>query len=273
MHYTPWYARFAAGGTLLANTRRHEIVPLTLSRYLVALGYGTRKEAERIVRQRRVTTAAGAVLRDTDRYVHDDVFVDSAPLDAPPGSVLLLHKPVGYVCSLNDRPPMIYELLPANYPKRTPVMASIGRLDADTSGLLLVTDDGPLNHLLASPKSHVPKRYAMNLAEPLRGNEAERLASGTLMLKGETSALLPAEFIATGERGAEITVREGRYHQVRRMMAAIGHHVHTLQRVSLGPLVLGDLAEGQWRLLEASEIDDLRAAALDSKAIAKAAKS
>ncbi|QJR34634.1 pseudouridine synthase [Gemmatimonas groenlandica] len=244
---------------------------LTLSRYLVSLGHGTRKEAERIVRQRRVTTAAGVVLRDTDRYVHDDVFVDRTPLDAPPGSVVLLNKPAGYVCSLNDRPPMIYELLPANYPKRTPVMASIGRLDADTSGLLLVTDDGPLNHLLASPKSHVPKRYAMTLAEPLRGDEAELLASGTLLLKGETAPLLPAEFLATGERNADITVREGRYHQVRRMMAAIGNHVQALQRVALGPLVLGDLAEGHWRRLEAPEIDALRTVALEHKAIAKAA--
>lgn len=250
----------------------HVAVPLTLSRYLVALGHGTRKEAERIVRQRRVTTAAGAVLRDTDAYAHHDVFIDGEPLDAPPGSVILLNKPAGYVCSLNDRPPMIYELLPARYPKRTPVMASIGRLDADTSGLLLITDDGPLNHLLASPKSHVPKRYAMTLAEPLGGGEAEQFASGTLMLNGETTPLLPADFTATGERSAEITVREGRYHQVRRMMAAIGNHVHALQRIALGPLSLGDLAEGQWRLLEAGEIDELRTAALDHKAKAKAAK-
>jgi 16S rRNA pseudouridine516 synthase len=272
VHYTLWYGVFAAGSTPLAPRPTHDAVSLTLSRYLVALGYGTRKEAERIVRQRRVTTGAGAVLRDTDGYQHHDVFVDGAPLDAPPGSVILLHKPVGYVCSLNDRPPMIYELLPAHFPKRTPVMASIGRLDADTSGLLLITDDGPLNHLLASPKSHVPKRYAMTVAEPLRGDEADLVASGALMLKGEPTPLLPAEFTATGERSAEITVREGRYHQVRRMMAAIGHHVHTLQRVSLGPLGLGDIAEGTWRLLDAGEIDALRSAALAYKAVAKASK-
>ena len=112
----------------------------------------------------------------------------------------------------------------------------------------------------------------MTLAEPLRGDEAELLASGTLMLKGETTPLLPAEFIATGERGAEITVREGRYHQVRRMMAAIGNHVHALQRVALGPLTLGDLAEGQWRLLAVGEIEALRTAAREHKAIAKATK-
>ncbi|WP_373068096.1 pseudouridine synthase [Gemmatimonas sp.] len=243
---------------------------MTLSRYLVALGYGTRKEAERIVRQRRVTTFAGAVLRDTDAYVHADVRVDGTPLDAPPGSVILLHKPVGYVCSLNDRPPMMYELLPASYPKRTAVMASIGRLDADTSGLLLITDDGPLNHLLASPKSHVPKHYAMTLAEPLRGDEADLLASGTLLLKGETTPLLPALFTATGERSAEVTISEGRYHQVRRMMAAIGNHVHALQRVAIGPLALANLAVGTWRLLDAGEIHTLRTAALECKALAKA---
>ena len=261
MHYNPQCALFVAS---------LEPYAMTLSRYLVALGYGTRKEAERIVRQRRVTTSTGVVLRDTDRYEHDDVLVDGTPLDAPPGSVILLHKPVGYVCSLNDRPPMIYELLPANYPKRTPVMASIGRLDADTSGLLLITDDGPLNHLLASPKSHVPKRYAMTLAELLRGDEADLLASGTLLLNGETTPLLPAVFTATGERIAEVTISEGRYHQVRRMMAAIGHHVHALQRVAIGPLVLGDLAAGTWRLLDAGEVQTLRAAALESKASAKA---
>ena len=246
---------------------------ITLSRYLVALGYGTRKEAERIVRQRRVTSLDGAVLRDTDAYAHANVFVDRAPLDAPPGSVVLLNKPVGYVCSTSDRPPMIYELLPANYAKRTPVMASIGRLDADTSGLLLITDDGPFNHLLASPKSHVPKRYAMTLTEPLRGDEADVLASGTLMLKGDATPLLPASFAATGERSADLTIREGRYHQVRRMIAAVGNHVDTLHRVAVGPLALGDLAAGHWRLLDAGEIDTLRVAALECKASSKAAKS
>ena len=111
----------------------------------------------------------------------------------------------------------------------------------------------------------------MTLAEPLRGDEADVLASGTLMLKNETTPLLPAVFTATGERSADVTIREGRYHQVRRMLAAIGNHVHTLQRVAVGPLVLGDLADGHWRLLDAREIDTLRAAALEAKAQSKAA--
>ena len=244
---------------------------MTLSRYLAALGYGTRKGAETIVRQRRVTTAAGVVLRDTSAYQHDDVFVDGAPLDPPPGTVIALHKPVGYVCSLEDRPPLVYDLLPPRFPQRTPVMATVGRLDADTSGLLLLTDDGALNHLLASPKSHLPKRYAMTLAEPLRDDDGARVAAGTLMLHGETTPLAPAELHVTGERAADIVIHEGRYHQVRRMMAALGNHVRTLQRVAVGPLPLGDLPAGAWRVLESHEVDTLRAAALATKAQAKAA--
>ncbi len=245
---------------------------MTLSRYLAALGYGTRKAAETIVRQRRVTNAAGHVLRDGDAYEHHDVFVDREPLDAPPGSVVLLNKPVGFVCSLKDRPPIVYDLLPPRFPLRTPVMSSVGRLDADTSGLLLLTDDGPLNHLLSSPKSHVPKCYAMTLTEPLRGDEAATFASGTLTLKGEPTPLAPANLRVTDERLAEITIHEGRYHQVRRMMAAVGQHVVTLRRVSFGPLTIGDLPEGSWRLLESHEVSTLRAAALAQKALAKSAK-
>jgi 16S rRNA pseudouridine516 synthase len=187
--------------------------------------------------------------------------VDGAPLDPPPGSVILLDKPVGYVCSRRDRPPLVYELLPARFTRRTPVMATVGRLDADTCGLLLLTDDGQLLHRLTSPKSHVPKRYAMTLADPLRGDEAERLAAGTLVLKGETTPLLPATFVPTGERNAEIVLHEGRYHQVRRMLAAVGHHVQTLRRTAFGPLTLGDLAEGAWRVLEPGEVAALRRAA------------
>jgi 16S rRNA pseudouridine516 synthase len=242
---------------------------MTLSRYLAALGYGNRKAAETIVRQRRVTTAAGQVLRDGDAYEHHNVFVDREPLDAPPGTVVVLNKPVGYVCSLKDRPPIVYDLLPPRFPSRTPVMASVGRLDADTSGLLLLTDDGPLNHLLSSPKSHVPKCYAMTLTEPLRGDEADLFAGGSLVLRGEHTPLAAAELRAVGERAAEITIHEGRYHQVRRMMAAVGQHVVTLHRVSFGPLRIDSLAEGAWRVLDAHEVDTLRTAALAQKARAK----
>jgi len=233
-----------------------------LARYLARLGYGTRRECERLLAARHVTTAAGVVLGARDRATHDDVRVHGAPLDPPPGCVLLLHKPVGYVCSTSDRPPLVYDLLPPRLRHRDPVVAPVGRLDADTSGLLLLTDDGTLNHRLTSPRRHVAKRYEVTLAEPLRGDEGERCASGTLRLDGDDTPLAPAQFEVLGAHHAAITIHEGRYHQVRRMFAALGNHVVSLHRTTLGPLSLGDLPVGTWRALDAGE----RAALVDATA-------
>lgn len=233
-------------------------MPTPLARYLARLGYGTRKEAERLVQSRRVTTALGVVLRDGDPYTHEDVRVDGEPLDPPPGSVLMLHKPRGYVCSTSDRPPLVYDLLPPRMLSRDPVMATVGRLDADTSGLLLLSDDGQLNHQLTSPKWHLPKYYEATLAEPLRGDEAAILASGTLVLQGESTPLRAAMLEPLEANRVRITVSEGRYHQVRRMFAAVGNHVLTLHRARFGPIVLGELAEGAWRVLTLNEVQQLR---------------
>ncbi len=239
---------------------------MSLARTLSKLGYGTRKETERLLAARRVTTATGTVLRDGDRAAHHDIRVDGEPLDPMPGSVVLLHKPVGYVCSTSDRPPLVYELLPPRFPQRDPVMATVGRLDADTSGLLLLTDDGALNHQLTSPRSHLPKCYEVTLAEPLRGDEQALFSAGTLMLQGERTPLLPATLEVLDARRARLTIREGRYHQVRRMFAATGNHVTALQRVAFGPLTLGALPEGQWRVLADDEVAGLRDAVRAAKA-------
>ncbi len=154
----------------------------TLVRHLAALGYGTRREVEALLAAGRVTGADGRRLRDGDAWKHDEVRVDGTPLDPPPGSAIALHKPVGYVCSLRDVNPVVYDLLPVRFARRRPVMAPVGRLDRETSGLLLLTDDGALNHRLTAPRHHVPKVYEATLAEPLRGDEAPAFASGTLRL-------------------------------------------------------------------------------------------
>jgi 16S rRNA pseudouridine516 synthase len=226
----------------------------SLAKYLARLGYGSRRACEALLAAGRVSTSTGVVVRDRDVMAHDDLRVDGEPLDPPPASVLLLNKPVGYVCSTSDRPPLIYELLPPRLLHRSPVMAAVGRLDAETSGLLLLTDDGTLNHRLTSPRWHVPKIYEATLTEPLRGDEAERFATGSLQLAGDATPLAPAQLEAVGARTARITIHEGRYHQVRRMFAAIGHHVEALTRVQFGPLTLGTLAPGQWRVLETTEV-------------------
>lgn len=234
-----------------------------LDKYLAKLGYGTRREVGRLFDVRRVTRADGTVLKASDAASHESIRLDGAALDPAPGAVVMLHKPIGYVCSAKDVQPLIYELLPPRFVARTPIIAPIGRLDLDTSGLLLLTDDGLLNHRVASPRTHLPKTYDATLASDLHGDEGERFASGTLLLEREPDPLKPAILEVRSPRSVRLTVTEGRYHQVRRMFAAVGNHVLTLHRSALGPLTLGTLAPGEWRLLSTEELAAL-SAALDS---------
>ncbi len=215
---------------------------------------------EHLLASGRVTSRSGLTLTDGAASPHDDILVDGFPLDPPAGSVVLLHKPVGYVCSTRDRSPTVYALLPERFPRRSPVMAPVGRLDADTSGLLLITDDGALNHRVTSPRTHLPKTYRATLTEPLAGTEAALFGSGSLKLKGEDTALRPATLVARGPRLVDLTITEGRYHQVRRMFAATGNHVQALERIGLGPLTLDGLALGSWRVLSDAELAALRQA-------------
>lgn len=226
---------------------------MKLVRLIANLGYGSRKQVAQMFRQGLVTDAAGEVLYADDRVEHAHVRIEGEPLDPAPGMLLMLHKPVGYTCSTRDPGRIVYDLLPPRFRLRKPLLSTVGRLDRDTSGLLLMTDDGALLHRITSPRSAVPKTYEADLAGPLRGDEAALFASGTLMLDSETTPLRPALLEAIGERRARLTITEGRYHQVRRMFAAAGNHVEALHRSRVGALELGDLPEGEWRLLDEAD--------------------
>ncbi|GAB3038323.1 pseudouridine synthase [Oleiagrimonas citrea] len=230
---------------------------MKLLRMIANLGYGSRKEVKAMFRAGRITDVDGEVLYADDVVEHNRVRVDGEALDPPQGMVIALHKPVGVTCSHNDAGPLVYDLLPPRFLQRRPVLSSVGRLDRDTSGLLLLTDDGALLHRIISPKHHVPKTYVATVTDPLRGDEAERFAAGDLVLKGETTALAPAVCEALGARQARVVLTEGRYHQVRRMFAACGHHVESLHRERIGGLGLQDLAPGDWRVLQRTEIDTI----------------
>ena len=230
---------------------------MKLVKHLANLGYGSRKEVAWMFREGRVTDAAGEVLYADDPLEHDQVRVDGERLDPPPGLVLMLHKPAGYTCSTRDKGRTVYELLPARFARRDPGLSTVGRLDRDTTGLLLLTDDGGLLHRIVSPKSKLPKVYQATLAGDLRGDEAALFASGSLLLESETTPLLPAQLQVLGPRQAQLTLHEGRYHQVRRMFAAVGNHVEALHRPRVGGLELGGLEPGQWRALDASDLGRL----------------
>ena len=222
---------------------------MKLVKTIANLGYGSRKDVQRMFREVRITDPAGDVLYADDAVGHADVRVDGEALDPPHGLLLMLHKPVGITCSTKDRGRVVYDLLPPRFRARDPQLSPVGRLDRETSGLLLMTDDGQLLHRITSPKSGLDKAYVATLAEDLRGDEAATFASGTLLLESEKTPLLPADLQPLGPRTARLVLHEGRYHQVRRMFAAVGNHVVALHRERVGGLTLGDLAPGHWRPL------------------------
>ena len=228
---------------------------LRLDRLLGNLGYGSRKEIQGLARAGGVTLD-GDDLTDASAKVEVTpdlpmrMTVQGAPLDPPPGVVLMLHKPLGVTCSHKEAGALVYDLLPARWRRRDPAISTVGRLDKDTSGLLLLTDDGALLHRIIAPSAKVEKRYRATLARPLAGTEANLFAAGTLMLDNETTPLLPARLEPISETEVFLTITEGRYHQVRRMFAAAGNHVTALHRDRIGGLALPeDLAAGSYRVL------------------------
>ena len=240
---------------------------LRLDRLLANLGYGSRKEMQMLARGgaikldgEPVRSAEGRIALTADLPTR--LTVQGRLIDPLPGMALMLHKPLGVTCSHKETGPLIYELLPDRWLRRDPALSTVGRLDKDTSGLLLLTDDGALLHRIISPKSHLPKRYRATLARPLDGSETAVFAAGTLMLEGEDKPLLPAVLEPLSATEALLTITEGRYHQVRRMFAAVGNHVAALHRDRIGGLALPqDLQPGAWRILTAGDLATLFASA------------
>lgn len=228
---------------------------MKLLRVVANLGYGSRRQVTQMFREGRITDAAGDVLYTDDVRDRDDVRVDGEPLDPPNGLTLMLHKPAGYTCSTKDKGNLIYDLLPPRFRERDPSLSPVGRLDRDTTGLLLMTDDGALLHRIISPRAAVPKVYVATLFSDLRGDESGTFASGTLLLENETTPLAPALLEPIDARHARLTITEGRYHQIRRMFAAVGNHVEALHRERVGALELDRLEAGQWRVLDAGDIE------------------
>ncbi len=228
---------------------------MKLVKLLANLGYGSRKEVQRMIRAGTVTDETGRVLKEGDWAEVESIRFRGEPLDPCSPLTIILNKPDGYTCSAEDPGETIYDLLPERYAHRNPGLNPIGRLDKDTTGMLLMTDDGKLLHRIIHPKSGCLKVYHVELNRPLEGHEGALFASGELVLNGEHKPLLPAVLEVLGEKEAKVTLHEGRYHQVRRMFAAVGNHVDALKRISIGGLRLpDDVEEGEWRVLSETEL-------------------
>ncbi len=223
-----------------------------LDQWLANLGYVSRRESGLVCRSGRVTVK-GTIEKDAGRKVTADlVRLDGEPLDHPDGLTLLLHKPAGLTCSHEEREgPLVYDLLPPRWRLRNPPVSSAGRLDKETRGLILLSDNGDLIHRLTSPKHHVDKIYEARVDRELDPKLIGIFAAGDLILDGENKPCLPARLEIVEPTLARVTLSEGRYHQVRRMFAASGWTVTDLLRTHFGPWDLGSLKEGEWREVEA----------------------
>ena len=216
--------------------------------HLSSLGYCTRSEAKRFLRIYELCINDKRVFDTSIKAYHDDITINKEAID-PETITVLLNKPSGFICSHNDAGSLIYALIPNRWNRRNPKVSTIGRLDVDTTGAILLTDDGALNHKLSSPKSDVLKIYEATLAVPLKGDEVQIFASGELMLNGEKKPLLPAVLEVISPTQVRLEICEGKYHQVKRMFGAVGNRVLTLHRVKFDTFDVEDLKEGTYKFV------------------------
>ncbi|HXG49353.1 MAG TPA: 16S rRNA pseudouridine(516) synthase [Methylomirabilota bacterium] len=223
-----------------------------LDQILSRHGYCSRSEARHWIGAGRVRI--GETLAQSPEQKADPavVRIDGEPVEGPGGLVALLHKPAGYVCSHDESEgPTVFDLLPARWLRRNPPLNTVGRLDRDTTGVLLLTDLGQLIQQWTSPRRKVPKVYDVTLDRELDPGLIEVFASGRLLLDGEATPCLPARLELVAPCQARLHLIEGRYHQVKRMFASQGWRVERLHRSAFGEFTLEGLAPGQWRLLPA----------------------
>lgn len=228
-----------------------------LDKRLAATGEWSRKEARELIRAGRVTVS-GQVCRSIDEKVEADtpVSVDGNPIGADAPVYLMLHKPDGVVSATEDgRDKTVLDLLPTPY--RAMGLFPVGRLDKDTEGLLLLTNDGPLAHRLLSPRRHVDKVYYVEVDGILDQQDVQAVSEGVLL--GDGYRCMPGKLeLLPGNTSAYITIREGKYHQIKRMMASRGKPVNYLKRIRFGPLSLDPkLDKGGWRALTQEEMQEL----------------
>ena len=239
---------------------------LTLSDMLFTQGFGTRRICAGLVQQGLVqledTTITDA-LHDVEVREGLPFTVQGQAWEYHAPAYVVLHKPAGTECSQKPSAwPSIYTLLPAplrQRPQKGAVQGvqTIGRLDQDTTGLLILTDDGKLIHRMASPKHHVPKVYQVTCKHPVEARQVQRLLDG-VVLDDDPKPVKAAACMQTGEHTLDLTLTEGKYHQVKRMLAAVGNRVEGLHRSRIGALELpADLAAGQWRWLSEAQLTAL----------------
>ncbi|WP_085523058.1 pseudouridine synthase [Tuberibacillus sp. Marseille-P3662] len=232
---------------------------MRLDKLLANSGLGSRKDVKMILKQGRVTVNH-SITKNPKFHVHpnnDIIVVDGHDVQYAEFVYFMLNKPQGVISATQDLTQRTVLDLIADSDK-VKQLSPVGRLDKDTEGLLLLTNDGQLSHDLLSPKKHVNKIYYVELAAPLTATRIEQLTTGVQLDGGETTRPAQIEILDAANRSVYITINEGKYHQVKRMFAAVDNRVTFLKRVSMGSLTLDlDLKPGEYRTLNQDELDKL----------------
>ena len=246
----------------VAPSARRAAQAVTLQQILFSQGFGTRRECVALI-DRGGVAIAGVVMRHKDDQFDTASLrfeVDGVSWTFAERAYLMLNKPAGYECSQAPKHwPSVYRLLPTpltTRPTKSSVngVQAVGRLDQDTTGLLLLSDDGQFIHRMASPKHHVPKRYLVSTRHPVDSAAINALLTG-VVLNDDPEAVAAVACERVSETQVHLTLTEGKYHQVKRMLAAVGNRVEALHRVQIGGLKLdAALAEGHWRWLGAADL-------------------
>ena len=229
---------------------------LRIDKYLADCGLGTRSEVKKYIKAKQITVNGEVVVKPEQKIDEnvDEVCFKGQPICYEKYVYYLLHKPAGCVTAKQDN---VHKTVMEYFPEdiRAKDIAPVGRLDLDTEGLLLFTNDGPLTHHLLSPTHHIPKTYYAVLDKEVPESAVEQFKDGVDI--GDDKLTLPAELVILSEKEAELTIHEGRFHQVKRMFEAVGCTVTYLKRLSMGSITLGDLEKGEYRKLLEEEVEKL----------------
>jgi len=226
---------------------------MRLDKYLCQNTKLTRSLAKKAISSGQISVNIKCVKNPAFKVkLNDEVFYSGDQISTLGHRYLMLNKPLGYICSTEDEVhPSVLNLIDIDKRERLHI---VGRLDVDTTGLVLITDDGQWSHRITSPKRNCQKSYQVDLAENISADIIERFKKG-LLLKNELKPTLPAQLVIQSKKKALLSIQEGRYHQVKRMFAALGNHVEALHRISIGRITLdAQLADGEWRYLTKDEM-------------------
>ena len=232
---------------------------MRIDKFLSVTGKATRTEAKKAIRAKSVAVN-GVAVKSADTHI--DPLVDKVTflgelIEYREHTYIMMNKPDGVVSATDDgRDKTVIDLLPSNIKKEN--LFPCGRLDKNTLGLMLITDNGELAHELLSPRSHVSKSYRFKAAEPISSEDAERFEGGVTLADGYVTMPAKIELFGNGDEGI-ITLKEGKYHQIKRMLGALDNKIIYLERITFGPLTLDEnLGRGEWRYLTEEEIEELK---------------